>query len=282
MTFKKGAYCRYDAGVKVENAVGGLRIFLPAERGYINYNLVHSVVPERNCDTWRLGVAYATDENFGNEFPLTPPGAEWDMAIRIKDRPDFIGGFAHGDEIYDTLSVKIDGNVADIESLSELTPFSELVIGISSFGFDPLDSKTQALRHFKEFSINEGGVSLNQRVEWLNNYTLATSYMAMMPPLKTLTESFYTDADTEPKAARENYDKPISGASRAVVFGAESGISYTMSVKFPHLVGGDRFLLSDNSRGLYNKMYFVICNGAEVSKGNVIETLTKYVIEKTK
>ena len=56
-------------------------------------------------------------------------------------------------------------------------------------------------------------------------------------------------------------------------------LAFSMSVpKYPILVGGNRFLLTDNRGGLYNKMYFVICSGAEVMKGDVWETTTRYVI----
>jgi len=97
--FKKGLYCQYDPSVDFESALGGLKFFIPTANGYINYNLVHSVNSDRNCDTWRLGKAFAFDHHFENEIALTPPGAEWDMALRLSGRTDFIGGYAHGDEI---------------------------------------------------------------------------------------------------------------------------------------------------------------------------------------
>ena len=80
---KKRACCRYDATIDFEGALGGLRIFLPAARGYVNYNLVHSVKENRNCDTWRLSQAFAVDERFENAYELTPHGAEWDMAVKL-------------------------------------------------------------------------------------------------------------------------------------------------------------------------------------------------------
>lgn len=274
----KKAYCKYDPSVDFERAVGGLRIFLPAERGYVNYNFVHSVHGDKNCDTWRLSKAYAVDDGFENEYELTPKGAEWDMALRLKDRPDFIGGYAHGDEVFTSLSVKLDGKDVKIDSIEALTPFDELVIEVDSIGYDPNDSTTQALTHHKKYVINANGITLSQRVEWLNGYTLGSSYMAMMPPLKSLTDRFYTNVDCTPKEASANYGS-VPGASEAVVYGSDSGISFSMSVpRYPSLVGGDKFLLTDNRGKPYNKMYFVICNGAEVSKGDVWETMTKYVI----
>ena len=274
--FEKRPYCKYDPSIDFEKAVGGLRIFIPATRGYVNYNFVHSVAEDRNCDMWRLGKAYAFDDNFENEYELTPKGAEWDMALRLSGRPDFIGGYAHGDEIFTSLSVAVDGAEVDIEALGSLTPFGALIINFESKGFDPSEPTTQALTHFKEYVINEEGVTLNQRVEWLNDYTLGSSFMAMMPPLKTLTDSFYTNVDPTPKEAISNYGA-VRGATEAVVYGPD--LRFSMSIpKYPSLTGGDQFSMTDNKGRPYNKMYFRICNGASVTKGDVWETTTKYVI----
>ena len=275
---EKGLYCRYDPSVDFESALGGLKLFVPLADGYATYHLVHSVNRDRNCDTWRLGRAYAVDHRFENETALTPHGAEWDMALRLKDRPDFIGGYAHGDEIYTSLSVTMDGESIGMESLTDLTRFDKMIITVESLGYDPNDSATQALRHQKEYVIDGDGITLNQTVEWLNDYTLGSSYLAMMPPLKTLTDHFYTDVDPTPKIAN-GHRGYVLGASQATVYGDASRIAFSMSVpKYPSLPGGDRFLLSDNGGYPYNKMYFVVCNGADVSKGEVWESTTQYRI----
>jgi len=275
---KKGPYCRYDSSLDWEGAVGRLGIFLPTARGYVNYNLVHSVHKGKNCDTWRLGKAYALDDGLENEWELTPAGAEWDMALRLSGRPDFIGGYAHGDEAFTHFSAELDGSAVDIRTLDSLTPFEELCITVDSVGYDPADSQTQALLHRKEYRIHKKKVILHQRVEWLNDYTLGSSYMAMMPPLKGLTDYFHTDADPVPKEAITHYGS-VAGAREAVVYGASSGIRFSMSVpQYPRLEGGSRFLLTDNHGGRYNKMYFVICNGAQVARGEVWETTTEYQI----
>ena len=229
-----------------------------------------------NADIWRLGQAYAFDDNPKNEYAITPAGAEWDMALMLSGRKDFIGGSAHGDEKYTSLSMFIDGKSVDITSIEDLTSFNVITIMETSIGYDPNDHKTQALKHYKEYIIDKNGITLNQKVEWLNDYTLGSSYMAMMPPLKTLTDSLYTNVDYTPKEAISNYGS-ILGVTKAVVYG--TNLQFTMSIpKYPSLTGGDRFLLTDNTGGAYNKMYFVVCNGASVSSGDVWETTTQYNI----
>ena len=275
----KHACCRYDPSVDFEGACGGLRIFLPTARGYVNFNLVHSVRKDRNCDMWRISKAYAFDDRLENEYELTPKGAEWDMAVKLDGRPDFVGGYAHGDELYTTLSANVDGESIEIEAIGDLTVFDELRITVTSNGFDPSDPTVQVLKHCKEYFITGEGITLNQRVEWLSDYFLGPCYLAMMPPLKTLTDLVYTDVDPTPKDALSSYGG-VPGATEAVVYGAASGISFRMSVpKYPSFAGGNKFLLTDNHGKAYNKMYFMVCNGAEVSKGDVWESTTTYRIE---
>ena len=165
----KGLYCRYDPTIDFESSLGGLRIFIPTAKGYINYNLVHSVRVDENCDMWRLGKAYAFDDNLDNSYELTPRGAEWDMALRLDRRADFIGGYAHGDERYTSLSLKLNGEEVEIESLKALTSFQSIVITVTSIGFDPDDSVTEVFRHWKEYLISGAGITLHHRIEWLGD-----------------------------------------------------------------------------------------------------------------
>jgi hypothetical protein len=229
---------------------------------------------------WRLGQAFFCNPSFHTVEALTPHGAEWDMALRLCGRADFIGGYAHGDEVCTSLSVTVDGKARDILSFTDPTPFHELVITVESIGYDPHDSVTAALKHKKEYVVRAAGITLHQSVEWLNDYTLGSSYMAMMPPLKSLTDVFYTDVDPVPKHAESHYGA-FDGVTEAVVLGRDSGFSFSMSARpIPTLTGGGKFLLTDNNGGKYNKMYFVACNGAEVKTGDVWTTTTVYAIEK--
>ena len=274
------AYCQYDPAFSLESGRGALKLLLPTAGGYVNYNLVHSVRADRGCDTWRLGQAFFCGPSFETVEALTPHGAEWDMALRLSGRADFIGGYAHGDESFTDLSVMLDGKAVDPTSLSDQTPFRELVVTVKSVGYDPDDSVTAALKHEKRYVVSTEQITLYQRVEWLGCYTLGSSYMAMMPPLKTLTDAFYTGADPTPRDAESNYGA-TPGATAAVVYGKASGVTYSMSApETPPLAGGGKFLLTDNNGGKYNKMYFVLCNGAEAAEGDVWTTTTVYTITK--
>ncbi len=273
---QKPIYVRYANTLNFESATEGLQFYFPYSDGYVNYNIVHTVHSGINADVWRLGQAFFCDSNFENVYPLTLQGAEWDMAIKLTGRSDFIGGAAHGDEKYTEISLFIDGEYVDIPSITELTQFDNIVITEESVGYDPNDSRTEALNHYKEYIVDKNGITLTQKVEWLNDYTIGSSYMAMMPPLKELTDTFYTNIDYTPNSIRYGY---IANATEVVVYNSVSGLSYKMKIdEYPNLIGGDRFLMTDNGGGSYNKMYFVICNGAEVSSGDIWETITQYEI----
>lgn len=274
----KQSYCQYDPTIRFENSVGGLRIYVPTYEGYINYNIVHTKSESDNKDIWRIGQAYACDDELKNSYAITPAGAEWDMALFLKGRLDFIGGHAHGDEIYTSIAMFLNGKTVEITSIEKLTAFDEIIILETSIGYDPNDHATQALKHYKEYIINADGITLNQKVEFLNDYTLSSSYMAMMPPYKTLTDSFYTNADYNILSTDGNFDF-VPGATKAVVYGSSSNLKFTMSIpKYPSLPGGDKFYMTDNGGGSYNKIYFVVCSGADVKAGDIWETTTIYNI----
>ena len=122
----KRPYCIYDKEADFEYARGCFRVYLPTERGYVNFNIIHSVRENIFADTWRLGQAFGYDDRLENEYPLTPFGAEWDMAVLIDGRDDFIGGSNHGDEIFTSVKLVLDGAEKEIPSLTSLTPFSEI------------------------------------------------------------------------------------------------------------------------------------------------------------
>ena len=68
---EKRLYCQYDSTMSYEASVGGLKIYIPTHVGYINYNLGHSVIQSANCDTWRLTLAYAYDDDLKNPYAIT-------------------------------------------------------------------------------------------------------------------------------------------------------------------------------------------------------------------
>ena len=283
----------YDENMSYDSGQGGLAIYLPTEKGYVNYNFVHTINVDRNADMWRLTVVNL--HNNKGEFvkQITKDGAEWEMAVRILNRTDFIGGYAHGDEIYSSLELYIDGTLTDITSINQYKTFDEMKIVMDSIGYDPADGTTKALEHHKEYSITKDGITIDQTVTWCNNFTLCNrlgSFLAMMPPLKysltdstdIITDSYYTDLNTTPINLPNNkLDNTLEDVLSVCVFGEESGIYFTMSKSnvVPILNAGNLMSLTDNSGLNYNKMYFRFAYDCPVETGDVWNATTTYNIE---
>lgn len=282
----------YDCGVTCDCSCGGLRIQYPARDGFVEYTFVHSAVPEKNCDIWRMSVVSALDAKGDFLHPLTKGGAEWEMAIRLENRPDFIGGYNHGDEIGEVPVFRLDGEAITPEELSQWREFSTLEITVESTGFDPASPSVEVLKHHKSYVYDEDGVHLSQSVTWVKDAVLDRkfkSFLAMMPPLKHLpqnegqiiTDSFSFGGTTVPitKLPLENRE-----TRRITVAGEESGFVYTMSVEnydpvYPNSYLG---LLTDNGNMNYNKMYIAFAGGNpdEIPAGTVWNAVTHYKIEK--
>ena len=274
---EKRRLVRYDTEAAFEYAEGCLRFYLPTKSGFINYNIVHSVRREITADIWRLGQAFGYDGDLSGEYKLTPFGAEWDMAVMLEGRDDFIGGSNHGDEIFTSIDVIIDGRSTELSSLAKLTDFESATVKVSSVGYDPNDHKSVALLHYKEYSVTERGVTVSQRIEWQRDFSVGSSYLAMMPPMKTLTEVYMTD--NHPAAKPIVNGTVVTGARSATLSGINSGMKFTMSIeKYPDLLPETRFLITDNSGNAYNKMYFFAAKGNEVKRGEIWESVTSYSI----
>jgi len=247
--------------------------------GFVNYNIVHSVMERTNCNIWRLSVVYFCDEALSPVRPLTRSGAEWEMALKIKERPDFIGGYAHGDEVFSKIAVTVDGVARELSDLSEISAAKELIFEVWSTGYDPNDSVSESLLHYKKLICNADGVRVEQRVKWLNDYELNNSFMAMLPPFKCETDHYFTDNDPEsrpipPEGVNEQ------GDVKAIYLSGEAGFTFCLKAE-KYLTDeekGNCYFIRDNGGVPYNKMYFLLMHKGSVKKGEVWETVTAYQI----
>lgn len=272
------AYCQYMSGPTEDASTEALAIYLPAGDGYVQYMFVHSLISSKQCDVWRLGPAFLCDGSFSRKLRLTRERAEWEMAIRLQDRPDFIGGAAHGDEVGEEIICRIDGSECSIRSLTALTAFAQLELCVRSVGFDPAAPTEQVLRHYKRFVVNSEQIRVEQRVEWLTDVQLAQSYMAMMPPLKQVTDRYRIGgAEYVPITCRS-----LSESGRfdtLSLCGDSAGLTFTMTVlQYLSRKGENTCIITDNGGDQYHKMYFVLKHDGQASRGDVWETVTRYSI----
>ena len=279
MSIEKRACCQYKNERADDAGVEALKLYLPVSDGFINYNIVHSVTKGSNCNTWRLSAVYHCDDELQRVRPLTRTGAEWEMALMIQERPDFIGGYAHGDEVYEKLELTLDGKKVEKDELYEIVTFDELVAEVWSVGYDPIDSATKSLLHYKRIIVDKEQVKVEQRVEWLNDYLLGKSYMAMMPPYKDVTDHYYTNTDTTKKPISVNVNITEAGDFDTLYLCGESGFTFSMKIEKYLADGQNSFLVSDNGGVPYNKMYFPLHHGGSVERGDIWETTTVYTVK---
>ena len=282
---------RYDASLSHDGGKGGLRILYPVMDGYIEYTFLHSVAPEKNCDIWRMSIVNALDERGEFLYRLTKASAEWEMAIRLEGRPDFIGGFNHGDEIGCSPIFCLDGKSVAPEELSEPRDFSRLEVTVESTGFDPASPAVPVLSHKKEYLYGENGVDLRQEVIWQRDVTLATkmkSYLAMMPPLKyspgdeafSITDSFaFCDDRIQSITHLPIESEQTKGIT---VEGKEYRFVMQASEYAPLYPNSYFSFLTDNGNLNYNKMYISFAGGEAdfISAGTRWTARTHYRIEK--
>ena len=273
-------WCKYSADRTDDSGVEAIKLYMPVKGGYVNYNIVHSVMERTNCNTWRLSVAYFCDDSLSPVRPLTRSGAEWEMALKIKERPDFIGGYAHGDEVFSKIAVTVDGVAKELDELSEVTAACELIFEVWSTGFDPLDSVSESLLHYKKLICNADGMRVEQRVEWLNDYELGNSYMAMLPPFKCETDHYFSDKDPEIKPIPNAGGFTEQGDVKALYLCGEAGFTFCLKAE-KYLTDkdtGNCCFVSDNGGVPYNKMYFLLMHKGSVCKEDIWETVTEYAV----
>ena len=282
-----------------------LDIYIPTEIGYIKYCFLRNELDSYNANNWRLDKAFAYDEMMKKRFLIINSG-EYEMALQLNGRSDFIGGIAHGDEVFQNITFLLDGvNIKNISSLTNITKFETLRIIETTKLYDPNDKATLTTNnqytpiatHGKEYIITKSGIRLKQFVKWLKAETLTASYMTMLPIVRgndsisslQITDTFYADDDyilydvSTNAGASGNAWAWRKNCNRCVIWSDKSGVCADVEMlKQPQInnKGARQFKIQDSS--LYNKLYWSVCGvgGAlyDVSANERFETDTIFKI----
>lgn len=279
-------------------------IYIPSKVGFIKFAFIRNEVSASNANNWRIDRAYACDDSKVVRFPITAQG-EWEMALKINERADFIGGYAHGDEVVKSISFFIDGKkVDDITTLTNLTKFEELRIVELTDLYDPNDGATLATKdtftpvahHGREYIITKDGIRLKQFVLFDVAETMTTSYMTMFPIIRgndsqwatQITDSYYSDdnydiSDVSTPTTEANAYKWRSNCKRGVIWSDVSGVSAEVEMLYQKKDN----LTSEHyhkvqSSNTYNKFYWTVCcignQTADIQKNHRFETDTMFKI----
>lgn len=282
---------KYVSGGILGNVSERVDIYLPTGAGFVKYRFAHVIDTDINADNWRIVGAFACDNNLNDRFQIVTNG-EWEMAIQIKGRPDFIGGSLHGDEVVNAVHFFVDGEKKSLEDMSEATEFKTLRIVEDTKMYDPADNVTMVATHGKEYTFTADGLTLKQSVNWETVQDISTSYMPMLPIFRgndnfstlQITDHYYCDADFV------EYDVSAPGTGdayawkkdvrSATIYSGKSGVCASVEIiKTPDTVGGGWFQVSGSNQ--YNKLYFTCAghNGLHTTEiGERWNTETRYNI----
>ena len=251
-----------------------VEIYVPNVNGYVKYEFMHDVNASINADIWRVDGAYHTDDDLVQDYALTTVG-EWEIAVKIKDRNDFSGGSAHGDEVFTSIVFIVDGKPTDITALTSLTEFDELYIVENSNLYDPNDSETIFANHNSVHIFNKDGLIIKQACKFVLSETIVTAYMAMLPIAKTVSNRLVPNSDYVPITINNNR---LYGVSGVTIYKSDGKVQANFNVpEFQFFGNNFKFLCLDNGSTQYNKCYFVnTLEDLDVSSGTTWKSEAKY------
>lgn len=268
----------YVTGTFQQGATEAIYVYMPTYIGYIQYILLHCINASTNADSWHIYRANSVDNNLSSAFELTTDG-EWECALLLSGRNDYCGGYAHGDEISTNISVYIDGKEVELSELANITDAKIVEIVETSTLYDPVDSTTEVAEHGRRYVFNNNELSIFQTLKWKYSGSLEDCYLAMFPPKKITTDTYFVDDTYNPETI--NVSQPIYKNNIAFVCVYKNSIGFMAEISTPvypsDIVGSGVFSLRDNNGGAYNKIYFQASgHGATVAAGDVWKSKTIY------
>jgi len=162
---------------------------------WIVYDVKRIIDAGIKVDVWRINLLSVCTINASNPLidstkvttiPLTVEGSQFEYAFTISGAPDFFGGF-HGDEILQGNPLWIiDGKLL---TDSALAPSSRVCNRLEMVQFtkcyNPSNEVSCALlMHVRHIFTNDG-FDLKFKGQFNNSYTMATSYAAMFPIIRS-------------------------------------------------------------------------------------------------
>lgn len=249
-----------DAG---QAAAEQLIIDLPRENGFARFTLLHTQDAAKNADCWRLGKLFACDD-FGQVTQTLAINGEWEAALHLKNRTDFSGGYAHGNEMQEgSLVVYLDGQPAALAALTARTAFRTLRVMESTALYDPDDPETVIARQNRVYCFDRERLVLRQRITWQCDEEITSCYVGMLPAARMENQLVQSEFG-EPVILDAAVNTFVHGARQLTVF--VPGAALTMRV-LQHPWAEPLLYLCDNGGLPYCKLYAVARLSGAVSDG---------------
>ena len=215
---------------------------------------------------------------------------EWEMAVKLDGRPDFIGCKNHGSEINFYEKMYVDGVPFEHEDNLDFI-CKEIVVIQKSYMYDPNDEVTLVGHHTKKHTITIDGIKIRQKIEWKKDNLLNYSYVAMLPALRgndnvstiQITDTFFDEI------TYDEYDVSIGGfggyplskvnRDEMTLIGKNSGIYLNLKCNIKNRLN-EALSYCQNTVDKYNKLYMSYCgNSYNVKSGDIWEWESIYTIK---
>lgn len=232
---------------------------------------------------------------------------EWEMAIKLSGRGDFIGLKNHGSEVQFYNKFYIDGNVFQY-SPGKTFYCKTLTFVQNTQMYDPADETTEVGIHYLICAISQNTVEYSQRIVWsVNGTTDDGAFVAMFPLIRgndnvetvqvtdkafddlTLTEYDVSTGGFEnyvyqpreplpPDSPSGTPRNPSYDRDKFYIYGSTSGIFAALEVDIKNKPA-TAYAFIQNTTNQYNKIYFSYCDGGfNISSGDIWQWKSKYTL----
>lgn len=268
---------------------------------YLNYCFVythHGIEGEvtDNSDGWRMSYLYLRKPDLSSVAYIVYNG-EWEMAIRLDGRSDYIGLGNHGDEIQSLFKLYVDGEEITENGTFDLREFHKAQLIQKLTMYDPLDHETIVGYHTRIDTIDADRrtVTIENRVEFVTSQTIRAGYLFMCPISRShdsvqITDTFIDNRDYvltdcssmefDPSDANNGVGKTKQGVTEYQFWGA--GLDLHGYARVLRRVAPDAYVPNSHisNDASYNKIYFGMCsNGDTVENGTVWLMETEFYLD---
>lgn len=266
------------------------------KKGYLEYSFIKVDDADINALGWRLRNLYLTKTNKTQVEMLCTTG-EWEMALQIAGRSDFIGLGNHGDEIQTSFKLFIDGaEVLETDTFTD-KEWSKAQLVTTLAMYDPNDHTTIVGYHTRIDTVDAVSrkVTIQNKVEFVQNLSLSFSYLFMCPIMRTyngkqITDTFIDDKDYvltdcstttfNPTSENNGVGRYKEGVTEYDFWGADYKINGYAKIIRRILPSGVAPISYVSSADAYNKIYLSACGySTSVASGDIWIMETEFYLD---
>lgn len=255
---------------------------------YLRFKFEHFIDADINSNVYVQRVVDLVEDDKRTVIKPIIREGEWDMAIMLQGRSDYIGGKNHGSEVTTQATMYFDG-VPYSTLMQDVFDCKEIIIATIANMYDPNDESTIVAIHHKKYIITANEIVIKQNIEWLDDFMASESYSLMLPAVRgndiysaeQITDRFYDDKTlTLYDIATTTFDPYVIAKNNKgncmTLYGVNSGIYMTAECD---IVGKEVPFAYVTNSSYYNKIYMAYCgNNTPVNNGDIWQWSSKYQI----